>query len=795
MGTRGRGAVETATVAAFRLMDRAYTPELPARLRSECLAVLEHGHRLPEALIDAALGSGDLDLQRALVANQATGLATLMALARLGRPELGLALYRRHFVEDTDVDGVRSAVLAAADPGDPRWYEPGALAPWLANNGAPMFLAPALYAPFGDALARALLRLGPDLPADLFLDRCRALRELVGPEGFAAFARTAAELDDLAHPGLLARIDDEPTGAPHAGGPWLVRIRHNHAGGRPGPIDWDVVRAEHARRPFGGWSLALITARPDCPEDLVRLAHRVAPDLLVAHHLPPDLLLGPDVDRAAAWWFTAVRFGLRQGWLSAERVLAVVAPAKNLARALTYEAPSGVRAAVADVIAPLGADRAAWTAVYASLAHHRGTLAELVADVLRARETGTLEPYDLEHPVVAPSGPARSVFRALLDCATPDVCDVLVPMLDTRAVRELLASEETRAHIRARVIAVHGRTTVLARSTIEEQTPDSIRELLDLDDLDVNAALFRHAPLVHAQRVRILAGTDRAGLPGAVPLSDDVLRALGDVDVRRARDRLVAGLASGDPRVVRVILGRTRLRTAAAYRMLVALWERSGPEEVRAILDETSFPGRAATRHPLSDSVRAHTRRALPAPDGLERIRGLAVRAAGSARSIAWIRRGGTAIHELVAEGVPLPWPELLAAAAEVPFDRDVLRALVEQPDCPHELLLAGLWTTPGDWGRPAPWLHDRLTAGTLTTHDLLTRCPPAALAVLLLAGSVLDKSLEPREWRRADETTSRHVRERLGNSLDAWTIAIRLLPDYPGTLLELLDTAAAVAR
>lgn len=803
-------ATHAGVVAAFRAVRRGDAAELRTRLRAECVEVLRVEHRRPPALLAAVLDSGDLEAQLSLAEAEFAGMTTLLALARLGRPELGRALctFRRH---DWNPAEVMAAVVAAADPTDPGWRAPDGLVPWLVA-GDHVFRHELLYTPFGEVLAATLLRIGSDMAPELLLDRVRGLRDLVGAAEFADFVRRAWEEDELGHPGLLAHLDEEPAGPPDPTGLWLLATRGRGAERGSTVIDWDLVRAEHVRKPCPGAVLARSAIEPDCPEDLVREAYRHDPAATarLAHRLPDDLLADPEIEHDPKWWPEFIRRHRRHGWLPAERVLAEIAPAVDALGCLDAE-DAGTRKAIAELVAPLGADHVAWTAVYARLGAHEGFLAALVADVLAARDAdesrlGAAEPRDPEPddvvpegadtPASAPTDAARAGFLMLFQSVPQDVRDALVPVLDLPALRDVLASASTNAETRTRIAAVHGRRVLVARAMRTEQAPETVRELLDLDDPDVNAALFRDAPLTDAQRVRVLAGVDRHGERGAVPLTDDLFHTLSRMDLTRFRGRLLTGLCSGDPRLVRLILGRTRLYTGVgASRMLVALWERGGPDAVRALLDDVTPPEGTHKRLPFDADVARYAREALAELDGLDRMRRHADTAGDPARLVAEIRQGSEAIRHLIAEGVAMPWPALLAAHAVRSLDFGPINALVARADCPRELLLDGLRFQPNAYTGRAFWVRDSLERGTLTVHDISAHCAPAGMAMMLTVDVPITKDPQEHEQWVMRDLREACVIDRLGDSVEAWTIAVRMLPEFPGTLLELLDTVVAIVE
>lgn len=142
------------------------------------------------------------------------------------------------------------------------------------------------------------------------------------------------------------------------------------------------------------------------------------------------------------------------------------------------------------------------------------------------------------------------------------------------------------------------------------------------------------------------------------------------------------------------------------------------------------------------------------------------------------------------------PWPALVAAHRAGPLSADLVETLVtERPDCPRELLLAGLGNAPGRW---ESWTDAALRNGSLTLEDLLDHTAPAEAALDLLHryryGHPDDRFPEEM-WRPLRDRAAALVREHLGTDIEAWSVCLRLLPTFVGTLPELAATAGAVTR
>ncbi|MDI2125817.1 hypothetical protein [Yinghuangia seranimata] len=93
-------------------------------------------------------------------------------------------------------------------------------------------------------------------------------------------------------------------------------------------------------------------------------------------------------------------------------------------------------------------------------------------------------------------------------------------------------------------------------------------------------------------------------------------------------------------------------------------------------------------------------------------------------------------------------------------------------------------------WTLVIPALAECLRSGALTPDDLLTHAP-AAPFVLWAFG---DEQRSRKQLRPLAEPLRALVDTHLGEDPDAWTIAMRLVPDFAGSVDELLATAARAA-
>ncbi|MEU9125190.1 hypothetical protein AB0C96_36060 [Streptomyces sp. NPDC048506] len=808
--------------AALDLAGPDTADALAERLRPELLSALGDRFGLPEEMVEELLGGDAVQMRAALTIAPEEWL---LGAAELGDPVVGRALWQAEYCDDSgrthrakqNVPDLLTTLLYAADLGDPRWYEDDGLFTLLYQEPAGPGLVPILTSGFPGLDVGALAVFAVHLPPPVVVDACLGLLEIWGgTEPFTRFLKLLDELPELdpGHewlPDVLRRAVDAPD--PEAflrehrpAGEWddpehvrtLVELRYGDGPAtKPDGLDWDLIRREHERLPVGGSSsggggwrctgMQRLIRWEGCPTDLVMQSFHDDPYETAWHatELPFEALTGPGA--GAIHLGNVLQRGMDEGWLPPHRVLSEVTPAKDVLRELPYD-HEPTRKAVAELVAPLGTDPVNWLTCYDRMRRARGSVAELIADVTKPgsrkkRCTSWPEPRDAESPAGTSSRDPRAAFLALFRCASPEAQIAVVPHFDGLAVKQFLVAGNPSPRIRDAVVAAHGRPAQLAMA-MGNPGQDTLEYLLDLDEPAVDARLLRNARLDGAERERLLAGRLRSG--GTRPVPQELLAVLDDVIVSQDRDQLIAGLESGDLSVARRVVGRLQLHLpASCLRLLVALWERSGPEAVREIL--------AMGRLPAALSRQAE--RELDVPDGLERLRARLTEEASPERLAAFVLRPGSRPEErlkwLLSEGMEPPWSVLLAAHRATPLSADLIAALVGHPDCPRELLLA--WLT--DVHRIVGYVLDEaLERGALVPEDFLTHAAPAEGALGLVRRYAEDQPTEA-DWQRVRDRAAVLAREHLGTDVEAWAVCLQLLPTFVGTLSELAATAGAMTR
>ncbi|MFI9586583.1 hypothetical protein ACIHCQ_33215 [Streptomyces sp. NPDC052236] len=871
------GADKDALSCMFRLAGPSMTPALVTRLREETLRLLHGDTSLPGHLVDHVVDSGDRELLAALTVSY-TGpqrRSGLLRMAALADPSLAGTLYG---AEHPWRPELRAAVLAgaASSPYDPGWRAPGGLVSILLATTAADDLLPALRGPFPEVVRHVLRTQHRVLSARHQVDACRAVlayggvdelatladlpgmrrsvaevvrRAVVAPDPAAVLAMTelteavvAARAD---RPGDPAPRDREGSPAASASPPPVppvppsggltARLRRADSGADATSVlsgtvspDWDLLVAEHHREPFPDRALEILWSRPGCPEELALAAYSRVPGAVPkASVVPWRLLLEEDWCREEHRLPGVLARGLAQGSFPVERVLAEVRPARQVINALPLEEDS-VRSALAGLIAPLGGDFPFWRAVYTLLPRFGGSFAELLETVREevSQHQGKTWPKPLsqEFPARHPQM-ARSAFLHLFQSATGDVQRALLPHLEERLVQQLLVFREPSPETLGHVIEARGTAALAGWASRWDLPAKEIGYLLGFDDPGINTKLFCHTNLTDEQRRQVLAGRRCQGGGERLPVTDELVEALR---VSGRRPWLLAIRESGDPRLARVLLGKIKLHTPAGQLLLVTrLWERAGPEEVRALLAETTFPERRGTKHPLPPATHKIVERCLQATDGLADLRARLAESRTPVSQVAFLRglSGGPtpekvidALTRLSEEISPeLPWDELSADHARDPLPDVLLLELAKRDDFPPALSagvpLARLrydhWAHRPRRSDPRPgaldllrlyplspssrvsqdWLSGAVRSGLLSPPDVLREARPAQSAMACLDSLPATSQEQGGSPGEVEELAVKY----LGENLEAWAVAVRLLPEFTGTIPELLETAAAV--
>ncbi|MFI1712544.1 hypothetical protein [Streptomyces litmocidini] len=443
----------------------------------------------------------------------------------------------------------------------------------------------------------------------------------------------------------------------------------------------------------------------------------------------------------------------------------------------------------------LGADAARWRGLHDALADHRGGLPDLVAALpVPSASDDTLRP-----PV------PRSVHRTLgllLEHAEPRHAAAALAALPERVTTELLAGGTPPAPALVTAVVDHGDTrtrTALARHPRLDTRV--LARLVAVGDARVAAAVYRNPRTTQSLRRTVAERLD------TVPLDDGLRTELTAPHGRVPRTWLAPLLATGDPRLVVPAL-RWGVRQVAQQYALLRIWERTGPDAVRALLDD---PAAAPW---LNRAVVDTVTEALAAPDGEgpRRLRARCEAYEDPTRLPALLAgaRGTSTLRDLLSEPYAHDLDALAAAHAATPFMPKACEELARHEAASdaqrHAFRLSVLnepWRAGGRRAgnttpparrlaeeelddRAAVWAEGTAAAGLLDPVDLIDTARPAVHALAALARLAERNLLGPAATARLRASTEAHLGER-GR---AWEALDALLPDHGGTVAELITEA-----
>lgn len=512
-------------------------------------------------------------------------------------------------------------------------------------------------------------------------------------------------------------------------------------------------------------------------------------------------------------------------------------PASGVLRLLRGLAPrhawaylDGTRGLAESIRTRLGADPAAWAHLQRELASFKGLLPELIEEAACAAG-------DQGVPKV-PAAPraVRVEMRQLLMLLDAGTLAALVPHLHRRTVVDLARfgaplPPETIAWVVA--MASQPERVVLAKARWSR--PDLAAALAELDDVDINAAVYLNPHTSAAVRARIMAAAER------VPLHASVIARVRDNTSRSMR---LPALWSGDPLLVRAALLR-RDHTSSSVQECLRVWERDGYDALAALFRPYSYeqgftplPFRLPRyrsvlliaveaiwrRHGMEEAARLV--RELPVmprdkqrfaelfarEDGHDLLRAEIAAKTGPRTLVRRLRRfSPTRVWPLI-ESPWVDWAMVERAERTQPLSGEAWGLLAASPGCPvraipevvdvmrdSAMVGAGRWPTGPDVVVPREWTGTGYTVaepsrrGSAMPPDYLFGGVAPAVRALNTYGCLTElTSAAPGTLRYHDhlrELVGRH----LGSSTEARVVAMRLLPDFAGTTEELLRTAAAM--
>ncbi|WP_225804063.1 hypothetical protein [Streptomyces sp. NK15101] len=443
----------------------------------------------------------------------------------------------------------------------------------------------------------------------------------------------------------------------------------------------------------------------------------------------------------------------------------------------------------------LGADVSRWRGLHDTLADHRGGLPELVAaPPVPSASDGTFRP-----PV------PRSVHRTLgllLEHAEPRHAAAALAALPERVTTELLAGGTLPAPALVDAVVDHGDTRTRAALARHPRLDTRVlARLVAVGDAQVAAAVYRNPRATQSLRRTV------AERLGTVPLDDGLRAELTAPHGRVPRTWLAPLLATGDPQLVVPAL-RWGVRRAAQQYALLRIWEWTGPDAVRDLLDD---PAAAAW---LNRAVVDTVTEALAAPDGEgpRRLRARSEAYEDPARLPALLAeaRGTSTLRDLLSEPYVHDLDALAAAHAATPFMPRACEELARHEAASdaqrHAFRLSVLnepWRAGGRRaGNSTPparrlaeeelddsadvWAEGMAVAGLLDPVELVGTARPAVHALAALARLAERDLLGPAAVARLRALTEANLGER-GRAWEAFDI---LLPEHGGTVAELIVEA-----
>ncbi|MGW0657590.1 hypothetical protein [Streptodolium elevatio] len=515
-------------------------------------------------------------------------------------------------------------------------------------------------------------------------------------------------------------------------------------------------------------------------------------------------------------------------------------PAHGVLRLLRGLAPrhawaylDGTRGLAESIRIRLGADPAAWARLQRELASYPGLLPELVEDAAKGAKAagGRAVP----RVPAAPRG-IRIEMRQLLMLLDAGTLAALISHLDRRTVVDLARfGAPLPPETLAWVVAMASPRERLTLAKARWSRPDLAAALVELDDTDINAAVYLNAHTSVAVRARIMAAADR------VPLHSSVLARVRDNTSRSMR---LPALWSGDPLLVRAALLR-RDHTSSSPQECLRAWEREGYDALAALFRPYSYEQGAAPapfrlpryrsmllaavegvwrRHGVEEAARLvhelpvtprdkqHFAELFAQEDGPERLRSeIAAKTAPRVLVKRLRRPSPTQLWPLI-ESPWIDWPTVERAEHAQPLSGAAWGLLASSPGCPDRVVPevvdlsgesavagAGRWPTGPDVIVPREWTGNGYTVaeparrGSAMPPDHLFRAVAPAARALNTYGCLTELTAAAPGSLRYHDHLRELVGRHLGSSTEARVVAMRLLPDFTGTTEELLATAAAM--
>ncbi|MGW0185779.1 hypothetical protein ACWDV7_08520 [Streptomyces sp. NPDC003362] len=449
----------------------------------------------------------------------------------------------------------------------------------------------------------------------------------------------------------------------------------------------------------------------------------------------------------------------------------------------------------------LAADAARWCWLHDALVEHRGSLPELLAapPESAAPAVPSVSGGTLRAP--APRS-VHDTLGLLLEHTEPRHAAAAFAALPERVTTELLAGGTMPAPALVTAVVDHGDMHTRAALARHPRLDTRIlARLVAVGDAQVAAAVYRNPRTTQSLRRTIAQRLDTVEL-------DDTLRAeLTAPHGQAPRTWLAPLLGSGDPQLVAAAL-RWGVRHVAQQYALLRIWERTGPDAVRALLDD---PATAAL---LNRAVVDAVTEALAAPDGdgPRQLRAQGEPYEDPARLPALLAgaRGTSTLRDLLSEPYAHDLDALAAAHAATPFMPKACEELARHEaasDAQRHLFRLSVLNEPWRAGgrragnitppvrrlaqeelddSAAVWAQGMAAAGLLDPVELIGTARPAVHALAALARLAERDLLGTAAAAKLQALTQAH----LGERARAWAALDALLPGHGGTVAELITEA-----
>ncbi|MYW05018.1 hypothetical protein, partial [Streptomyces sp. SID3343] len=423
----------------------------------------------------------------------------------------------------------------------------------------------------------------------------------------------------------------------------------------------------------------------------------------------------------------------------------------------------------------------------------RGTLPSLLTAIADGTVTATPD---------KPGGPPPTLtkpYRFLLTATDPDDLRDLLPGLPDALVHDLLSGGGLPA-------AVHD----AAIGSTDERAWVAVARNAGLDIRDLARLVAKQLPAVDAAAYRNVRSTPslRRTIAAREPLDADLRAELlqnSDSQLLRNADRrtLAPLLVSGDPELVACALRFGCRKTAQQY-AYVRVWERNGPDAVRALL--------AASGTGTATQIRNRIEAALKSGTGPADLRasGEPYEDPATLPKLFQTRTSRTTVRDLVHEPYAHDFPLLMSAHRESRFATEAIDDLLRHEDATDEdrtsLRLAMInsfrghhriavdidpaeWLRTEGFGRAGSWANEAVAHGVLDPTLLVDVAYPARDVVSGTTGFDQDAVLAPMRIRLAELT-----RTHLAGHAEAFAIALGLIDTFEASLAELITIAAQAA-